>query len=167
MLQVGDLTIYQEHGICRIDEICDKTYGGKTRKYYVLHPIENNQELTINLPVENRKVSLLKLIDKKGAEEILDSFQSKGIDWIERNSEREQVYSKKINSGDRIEIAKVANTLIRKKHEVEADGKKFYKNDNQLLKNIENILFKEMALALDTSVNNVSKKVNHIITKSQ
>lgn len=166
MPQVGDLTIYQEHGICRVDDICDKTYGGKTREYYVLRPIENSQDLTINLPVENNKKMLSKLIDRDEAEAVLESFHSEGIKWIDQNSQRKQRYTKKINSGDRFEAAKVANTLLRKKKEVEADGKKFYKNDEEMLKSIKNILFKEIALALDLTEAAVQRKINKIIAES-
>jgi CarD family transcriptional regulator len=166
MPQVGDLTIYQEHGICRIDDICDKTYGGKTREYYVLRPIENGQDLTINLPVESKKKMLLKLMDRNEAEAVLKSFHSEGVEWIDQNSQRKQQYTKQINSGDRLEIAKVVNTLLRKKNKVEANGKKFYKNDEEMLQSIQSILFKEMALALDTTEAAVQKKINNIIAKS-
>lgn len=167
MPQVGDLTIYQEHGICRIDDICNKTYGGKTREYYVLRPIDDENGLTINLPVESKKKLLLKLINKKEAEEVLNSFHSAGVKWIEQHSERKQSYTKIINSGDRLQIAKVANTLLRRKQKAEADGKKLHKNDNEMLKTIQSILYKEMAIALDISYEDVKKKIHNIIAKSK
>ncbi|MDQ6596090.1 CarD family transcriptional regulator [Bacillus salipaludis] len=42
MFNIGDLIIYSGHGICRVDDICEKTVSGITRTYYVLHPMENN-----------------------------------------------------------------------------------------------------------------------------
>jgi len=167
MLQIGDLTIYQENGICRVNDICEKTYGGKTRTYYVLQPIENSQQLTINIPVDNNKKGLSKLIDKAEAEEILQSFYSDGIEWIEKVQERDKAYTKIVNSRDRMEIAKVAKTLLLKKHELESVGKKFYRFDGELLTNIENILFKEMAIALDTSLDDVTTKINSIVVQNK
>jgi len=116
--------------------------------------------------VENNKKMLSKLIDRDEAEAVLESFHSEGVKRIDQNSQRKQRYTKKINSGDRYEAAKVANTLLRKKKEVEADGKKFYKNDEEMLKSIKNILFKEIALALDLTEAAVQRKINKIIAES-
>lgn len=165
MPQVGDLTIYQEHGICRVDEICDKTYGGKTKQYYVLRPLDDEHGLTINLPVESKKNLLLKLMNKEEAEEVLNSFYAEGISWIEQNSERKQTYTKIINSGDRLKIAQVANTLLRRKKQAEADGKKLHKNDTEILDTIQSILYKEMAIALELSIGDVKSKINSILAK--
>ena len=43
MFNIGDLIIYSALGICRIDNICEQTYNGTTRKYYVIQPIEDNK----------------------------------------------------------------------------------------------------------------------------
>ncbi|MUV37000.1 hypothetical protein JNUCC1_00806 [Lentibacillus sp. JNUCC-1] len=163
MLQTGDLAIYSTHGICRIDEICDKTYAGKTRTYYVLRPIENSSNLTAHIPVENGKTLLRNLIGKAEAKEVLQSFHSEGIEWIERPQKRALVYGKMINTGSRLDIAKLANTLIRKRNEIEDDGKKLNESDRQLLMDIKNIFFREIAFALNTNVDDITKKVNRIL----
>src|SRR5699024_10867351 len=107
MLQIGDLAIYQNHGICRVEDICDQTYAGVTRTYYMLYPIENSEGLTAYVPVENGKTLLLKLIDKEKAKKVLLSFHSEGIEWIQRPQRRSQVYGKIMHSGDRMETAKI------------------------------------------------------------
>lgn len=165
MLQIGDLIIYQVHGICRVDDICDQTYVGVTRTYYVLHPIENNHNLTVHIPVEKGKALLMKLIDKEEAEKVLQSFHSEGIEWIQRPQQRGHVYTGIVNTGNRIDIAKVANTLIQKKIELEKDGKKFNELDKKMLTNIEKIFFQEIAVALDTSVEDITDEVNRILDK--
>ena len=40
MFNVGDIIIHSAHGLCEIDDICEKTYGDTTRTYYVLHPLK-------------------------------------------------------------------------------------------------------------------------------
>ncbi|MFJ7726678.1 CarD family transcriptional regulator [Neobacillus sp. NPDC097160] len=163
MYKIGDLIVYSGHGICRVDEICDKTYAGITKAYYVLHPIENNHELTISTPVDNNKTLILKLMNKEEAEIILDSFHSAGINWIEKPQLRGQVYTEIMKSGNRIEIAKVANTLLRKKDEIEMAGKKFFEHDSKILTTILNILFKELAIALNTSYEEIFEKVHRLV----
>ncbi|PFO08389.1 CarD family transcriptional regulator [Bacillus sp. AFS076308] len=163
MFSIGDLIVYSGHGICRIDEICDKTYSGITRAYYVLHPIENSHDLTISTPVDNDKTVILKLMNKEEAEKIVDSFHSAGINWIERPQLRGQVYKDIVKTGNRMDIANVVNTLLRKKYEYKMAGKKFYEHDNKILSNIQTILFKELSIALNTSPEVIFEKINSMI----
>lgn len=111
MFNVGDLIIYSAQGICRIDDICERTYSGVTKNYYILHPLDN-KKLMISTPVDNDKVTMLKLIDKNEAEEILESFRLPGIGWIEVRSERNQIYSEIVKQGNRMEISRIANALM-------------------------------------------------------
>ncbi|GAA0472129.1 CarD family transcriptional regulator [Alkalibacillus silvisoli] len=167
MLNIGDLIIYTSHGICRIDDISSMKINGVTKKYYVLHPIENDQQqLTINAPVDNDKIKMMKLINKDEAEKILESFDKEGAEWIDNPNLRSQTYKKVVNSGDRFDIAKVVNTLIKKKHELESNGKKFYEQDHKHLTNIQDILFKELALALDLSTDEIHQKINKRLLKA-
>lgn len=73
MFNIGELIIYSAHGICRIDDICEKTYFGVTKNFYILHPVVDYR-LTISTPVDNNKVVMLELLSKEEAEEILESF---------------------------------------------------------------------------------------------
>jgi CarD family transcriptional regulator len=163
MLNIGDLVIYSGHGICKIDDICDQTYSGYTKTYYVLHPLENSHQLTISIPVDNHKVNMSRLIQSDQAKEILETFHLPGVDWIENNHNRNQVYNDIIKNGNRIEIAKVVNTLIRKKQQSEMNEKKFGEQDKHLLFAIQNILFNEIAISLNTTYDAIFKEVYKIV----
>jgi CarD family transcriptional regulator len=163
MFNKGDLVIYSGHGICRVDDICDKTYSGNTRTYYVLHPLENSHQLTISIPIDNQKVNISRLIQSDQAKEILESFHLPGVDWIVNNHNRIQVYNDIVKSGNRIEIAKVVNTLIRKKQQSKLNEKKFGEQDKHLLFTIQNILFNELAISLNTTYDAIFEEVYKII----
>lgn len=165
MLNIGDLVIYSGHGICKIDDICDQTYTGNTQTYYVLHPLENSHQLTISIPVDNQKVNISRLIQGDQAEEILESFHLPGVDWIENNHNRSQVYNDIVKKGNRKEIAKVVNTLIRKKQLCEINEKKFGEQDKHLLFSIQNILFNELAISLNTTYDAIVDEVYKIVKK--
>lgn len=163
MLNIGDLVIYSGHGICKIDDICDQTYSGNTKTYYVLHPLENSRQLTISIPIDNHKVNMSRLIQSDQAKEILATFHLPGVDWIENNHNRIQVYNDVVKNGNRIEIAKVLNTLIRKKQQSEMNEKKFGEQDKHLLFAIQNILFNEIAISLNTTYDAIFKEVYKIV----
>ena len=162
MFNIGDLIIYSGHGICQIDEICNKSILGVTRKYYVLHPVQDTK-LTISTPVDNDTVVMHAIINKNEAEEILESFKQPGIEWIEKNSQRPQIYHEIVNAGNRKEISKIVNTLMRKKHEIEMSGRKFHEYDRKLLTFVSNILFAELAISLNTTFDEILEKVTSLI----
>ncbi|MFC4559413.1 CarD family transcriptional regulator [Virgibacillus kekensis] len=167
MFNIGDLIIYSTHGICKIDDICDKTVSGVTRTYYVLHPMEDDHHLTISTPVNDSKVVMLELIHKEEASTILDSFQYPGIEWNDNPNERFRKYSDIVNSGNRKEIASVINTLMRRKTEAELQEKKLYERDHKLLNTIKNILFKELAISMNTTFEDVNENVFKVITENR
>ncbi|WP_346938470.1 CarD family transcriptional regulator [uncultured Clostridium sp.] len=165
MFNIGELIIYSAHGICRIDDICEKIICGKKRNYYELHPVDD-YSLSISVPVESDKVAMLQLVNKEEAEEILESFSQPGIEWIEANTERNQVYSNIVKTGDRKDISKIASTLMRQKRKIEVEGKKFHVQDNKLLTYIQNILFTELAFKLNTTFESINRKVTKLINEN-
>lgn len=161
MFDIGDLIIYSSHGICRIDNICEKTYLGSTQDYYVLHPIENCN-LKISIPVDNNKVIMLGLLNREEAEEIIESFNLPGANWIELHNERNNIYSNIVKSGNRKEIAKIVNILMRKKLE-----KKLNEKDSKFLTGIQNILFSELATSLNTTFEIINENITRLINESE
>ncbi|MDF2672478.1 MAG: CarD family transcriptional regulator [Clostridiales bacterium] len=164
MFNIGDLIIYSAQGVCHIDDICEKTYAGVTRNYYILHPM-NNTKLKISTPVDNDKVAMLELIDRNEAVEIIESFKLPGIDWIELSGQRNQMYSEIVKKGNRLEISSIVNTLMRKKHKAEISRKTLNSRDNKLLTLVQNTLFTELAMSLNTTYEVINGKVNSLINE--
>ncbi|MFC4409635.1 CarD family transcriptional regulator [Chungangia koreensis] len=165
MFNIGDLTIYSSLGICKIEDICEKDFNGETKNYYVLHPMQN-PTLTINAPVGSEKLKMYEMMSKKEAQVILESFAGPGAEWIEKVTARQHAYIQIINSGDRKEIAKVGNTLIRKKLELQAINKKQSEYDRKMLTQIESILFTEMAISLEMDLGQVYTTIEEYLTES-
>lgn len=164
MFNIGDLIIYSAHGICKIDDICEKTVVGITKTYYVLHPIDNHNQLKISIPVTNDKVAMRELMCKEQTDEVLELFKNPATtEWIDNPNKRQNLYSKIVDTGDRREIANVVNMLIRKKLETERNEKKFSERDRKLLDSIQNVLFMEFAISLNISFEDVTKMVTRLI----
>ena len=60
-------------------------------------------------------------------------------------------------------LLKLANTLLRKKHEIEMASRKFYQQDSRILTTIQNILFKELAISLNTSPDAIIEKIKSML----
>ncbi len=162
MFNIGDVVIYSAHGVSKIDNICEKTFSNVTKTYYELHPLEQTN-LMISTPVDNDKVVMLKIMDREEAEEILHSFQQNGIDWVSNPRERIIQYKNVIKNGNRNEISKLVNTLMRHQIELKRDNKKLYEQDRRILDMTQNILFKELAMTLDTSVEKIHTEVSSML----
>lgn len=165
MFKKGDLILYSVHGICKVDDICERTISYMKKSYYILHPINDNN-LSISTPVDNYKVKILELLTKEQAEEVLESFKNPGKEWIEIDRERSEIYNNIIKSGNRNEIIKIVNTLMRVKIDLEKEGKKFHEKDKKMMLDIQNILFSELAFSLNMESDEVAKKVNSYIKQS-
>ncbi|WEK53717.1 MAG: CarD family transcriptional regulator [Candidatus Cohnella colombiensis] len=162
MFNIGDLIIYSSHGICRIDDICDKTIMDVTRRYYILHPVQGSA-IKISTPVDNKTVVMLDLIDREEAEEIIQSFTLPGIPWIDKSSQRNHTYTEIINRGNRKEIASIVNTLMIRQHDAEINKKKPHEQDRRLLLSTQTVLFSELAHALDTTYEAIQDRVNGVL----
>lgn len=148
MFNVGDLVIYDSHGICHIDNIRNKTLIDVTKPYYELHPLDD-PSLKISTPVDRAKVVMKSIIERDEAEALIGIFKQPGMRWMDNNNQRATKFNAIIKTGDRLEIAKIANTLMRRKHILDMNNKTLSKRDRDILDHIRDILFIEMAIALD------------------
>ncbi len=163
MFTIGDLVIYSTHGICKIDDICERTVGGKTREYYVLLPKADEHQLKISVPVDNKQGKILELMNKDQSVEILESFKGQGAKWNENANVRFNSYTKLVNAGEREDIASVVNTLMRKEMEFDTIDRRLHQRDHQLLNEAQDVLFGEIALTLNTTKKDINNRVRETI----
>ena len=164
MFKVGDFVVYSVHGLCKINDICEKTIIDETKMYYVLQPLEQ-PSLTISTPVDNHNGLILEIMSKKEAKEILQSFAKPGAAWIKEVRKRMSKYNEMVKSGNRQEIAAILNTLMRKNIEAARNKKKLYDQDRKLMERVQSLLFKELAMVLDTSMEEITKQVEKLLMR--
>lgn len=164
MFKIGDMVVYSVHGLSKIIDICEKTIAGETKMYYVLQPLEQ-PSLTISTPVDHQKGLIFEMMKKDEAEKILQSFAEPGADWVSEVRQRMTKYHQKVKSGDRRQIAGVLNTLMRKNIEASKSKKKLYDQDRKLMETIQNILYKELAIVLNKSFDEIAKLTEKMVLK--
>lgn len=164
MFNIGDLVVYSTHGVCQIDDIYEQTIIGETREYYKLHPVENEQHLTINAPVNGKGISIMKLMDEHEAKAVLQIFRQPTNEDV---NIQPATYTKLVDEGNRQEIASIINTLLRKKVEVEEENKKLNGRDRDLLRTAKSALFTELSISLDTSIEKINNKISKMVRTEQ
>lgn len=155
MFEIGDVVIYAEHGLCRIDDICEKDLFGEKRLYYVIHPLSETS-LKISTPVDAKKKKVMRTMDRSEAEELLEVFGRGDIEWIDDAKQRARTYHNLVQTGEREKIAAVAGALMDKKLNTD---QKMYDQDRKILNTVQSLLFREMAMSLGTTVDDVAEQV--------
>ncbi|PWU70351.1 CarD family transcriptional regulator [Gracilibacillus dipsosauri] len=165
MFNVGDMIIYSTHGLCKIDDICEKKFRDKERTYYVMHPVKD-PNLTISAPVEDNQTNMWTVMNKEEAKEILHSFQFPGVEWIDNARERNKKYTSYVHTGNRQKISNILNTLMKREIKAKENGHKVSDLDHKLLESVQNIMFSELAVSLDTTYEEIASKVNNMIRQT-
>lgn len=78
MFKTNDYFIYSSRGVCRIDDICDRSINHTKRTYYVFHPV-TDKDAKIMIPIDNQKIFMRAIISPEEAEEIIDYFSSPDV----------------------------------------------------------------------------------------
>lgn len=157
MFNIGDYVVYKRE-VCKITDIKKNFIGGKD--YYVMHNV-NDKSLTINIPMENRLGLLRSIISKQQAENLIDSiFEISVSTSNDRMIENE--YKVLMNSNKLEDLIKLIKMIYLRNEERVSNGRKMNETDDIYFKKAENILYSEIALALEMSYDEVK---NYIIEK--
>ena len=151
MYQVGELILYGGTGVCRVAEIVAKRFSRSEpeKLYYVLKPLYSAG--TITTPVENGKVFTRPVISRDEAIALIDAIPTIHAEAY-HNSNLQQLenhYRSELESHDCIDLLRLAMSTYQKKVERERAKLKFGAVDRRYMERAENLLFGELAVALD------------------
>ncbi len=162
MYQIGDFIIYASTGVCRVEDILPP--GGvrpttalvPERTYYVLRPLY--QPETIYSPVDNPKVFMRPIISAEEAQHLIDHIPALRIkaDSGEEILEFKEQYQNAASSHDCNELMALILDIYTKKLLLTAQNRKFSQLDERYMKQAEDILYGELAAALDIEKDQVT-----------
>ena len=148
MFSVGDYIVYGHNGICQVVDMTQPDIAGSdnNRLYYVLVP-EKTRDSKLFCPADNDKIVLRKIISAQEAHEIIE--ESKTIEPLAISNGRmgDDSYKSAMKSCDLRQCVQVIKTLLLRKKEREANGKKITATDERYLKQAEEELYAELAIA--------------------
>lgn len=151
MYEPGDLIIYGSMGVCRVEEIETKKLpkGGGEQTFYVLMPVYGS--CRVSTPVDNGKVFMRPVIDREEAERIIDSIP--GIHAEAYNNrvllQLSEHYESILKQYDCAELVELTMSIHAKKQQAEEQKRKFGALDERYMKRAEDMLFGELAVALN------------------
>ena len=152
MYQIGDVVMYGMTGACRVEGITEQSLPGTTNEqlYYTLTPVYQSQ-CTIRTPVDNKKVAIRSVISRDEAERLIDMIPSMQPDPCvdKANSELMEHYMSMLKAHNCGELIELTMSIYAKKRELEGSKRKFGVVDERFLRQAEDLLFGELAVALD------------------
>lgn len=150
MFQINDTVLYGNEGVCKIVDICSKTFRDKERDYYVLKPIYT-QNATVYVPKDNEELlnQMKKILSKDEIMELIEQVSQSDLEWVNNDNLRKEKYRNILKSGDRLEMMKLVKILYQHQQKLKKTGKKFHANDDKIFKEAEKILYDEFAYVLN------------------
>lgn len=156
-LEPGDLAVYPAHGVGRIEAVEKRTVGDRQYDVLIMKILENGMKIMI--PAENvHEIGLRSLISKKEVEQVYELLKvppkpQETTNWNRRHRE----YMEKIKTGSPFEVAGVMSELLTMRSEKELSF-----GERKLLDTVRVLLVKEMALALETTEQEVELEINNL-----
>jgi len=163
MYSTGDLIIYGNNGVCRVECVAEREIGGEKRMFYSLKPLY--QSCRIMTPVENPKVYMRPVISREEANRLIDLIPNMKAEIFQSKVTRElaEHYDQAIKMHDCEELINLTMSIYAKKKLAESEKRKFGSIDERFLKRAEELLFGEFAAALGIAPSEVQDYIDNRI----
>lgn len=146
---IGDLIIYGETGVCRVEEIVERPFLDEITSCYKLQPLY--QSCVIFTPVDKSSVFMRPIITRKEAEDLVDSIKDIQPRELPVAAPRvvSEHYDKIIKTHDCGELISLTVSIFHKRQWLIEQKKKLSAIDERYMKKAEELLFGELAAALE------------------
>ena len=160
MFNVGDLIIYGNSGVCRVESIGPSQLEGadSSKDYYCLAPYYSSNS-RIYTPCDNEKIVMRAIISRDEAECLIDDIASIGLMTIEDEKNRENIYKSVIRRCDARELVSILKTIHERKQVRLSEGKKVTANDEKYFNLAEDKLHGELAVALGIAKDRIKEYI--------
>jgi CarD family transcriptional regulator len=159
--QVGDLVFYGSTGVCKVTGITTRTVEFRRHlKFYVFKPLYQ-QNYIILVPVDITKVFMRPIISSSEANRLLDLIPTIGTKAY-YNCKLGQLtdhYEAFLKTHECLDLIKLTISIYNKKRIADHKQQKFGSVDEKYMRRGEDLLFGELAAALDISKNEAAEHV--------
>ena len=151
MYNIGDMIIHSGAGVCCVEEITTLNIRGidKNALYYILRPVY--QAGTVSVPVVSNKVFTRPVITREEADALIaripeiraEAYYNQNLTQLERH------YKESFQNHDCSDLLQLIMSIYAKKQERLEKNLKFGAIDKRFMERAEDLLYGELAIALD------------------
>ncbi|EGT3616045.1 CarD family transcriptional regulator [Clostridium perfringens] len=152
MFKINDYIMYGTVGVCKVIDITKETIINNIEKeYYVLNPIYSNysKNTIIKIPVDNKKISMRKILSKEDMNSLINNIPNKETLWIDNDRQRNDQFKTMLKSGSCDDLIVLIRSIYLDKKKRKLNGKKACKGDDEIMQTAEKLLNEEFATILD------------------
>lgn len=155
MYQIGSLIMYGSTGVCKVKDITTMNWQDEEKEYYVLEPVYQNG--VIYAPCDNEKVSIRPVISEEEAKKYIDEIPNMHTEIFPSNSMQQLTkhYQSMIDRHTVIDLLLMTKSIYMKKIAAMKENKSLGQIDKKFMKRAEELLYGELAVALDIPVSEV------------
>ncbi|MGI6721638.1 MAG: CarD family transcriptional regulator [Anaerovoracaceae bacterium] len=167
MYKAGDMIVYGGTGVCKVVGVTIPDFAREhgNRKYYELEPIYERG--TIYTPVDNDQISMRYVMEKEEADDIIEKIpQIKTEKFTEKSTQKlTEHYKARLREHSCEGLITVIRSAHEKMKEAKKANKKFGQIDKKYMKKAENLLYGELAVALDIEKEEVAGYIARKVEK--
>ena len=154
MFKENELVMYGSTGVCRVKEIGRPSFVDKDdeRIYYLLEPVF--QSGVIYAPIDNDKIPIRAVISAESASQLLDHFD-----------ELSQHYQSIIENHCCADLLAMTKSIYIKSMVAGRNKKHLGQIDKRYMKRAEDLIYSEIAVALDTNREDVERYIKDKLGK--
>lgn len=156
MFKINDVIVYENGGVCRVEDIGIPEFIEGNQRYYKLQSL-NNDGNTIYVKTENQ-VKMRYIITNEEAVQYLENADDITSQYNEDSKQRDKEYAKVLKSGDFVQWISMLKGILTQKNRCLSNGKKLNSRDDMNLKKIDELAVLELSIALGVSKEEVRKK---------
>lgn len=161
MFQKGSLLIYDNVGVCRVEDIGTPAgipVSDKTKDYYTLTPLFGSG--TIYIPVDT-SVFMRPVISREEALELIHRIPEIREEAFESQNQKvlNDYYKAAFQTHECEDLLQLIRSIYTKQQLLATRGKKTGKTDQQYMKRAKDLLHEELAVALDLPVQEVESYI--------
>ena len=150
MFKTGDYVVYGSLGVCQVKDLVTRQFEGldTAHLYYVLEPLY--QAGTLYAPADNPKISLRKVINADEANRLIDAIPTTESKAFHSRSAQELAahYEQAMQTHDCKDLIELTMSIYNKKAALARQNKKFGRVDEHFMRQAEDNLYGELAVAL-------------------
>lgn len=153
MFKQGDTVVYGSHGVCRVVDVREETFGPVRQTYYVLQP-KKDARSTFYCPVA-QEARLRGLLTKEDVQQLIHEMPQIDTVWDEEDGTRRDRFAAILKNGDHREVVKLIKTLYQQRRLRAEQGKRLPLADERVMKEAERLLYEEIAHVMEISPDEV------------
>ena len=166
MYEKGDIIVYGNTGVCRIEDITSGDFDGgqRDRTYYVIKPVYG--DCKIYAPVDS-KIFMRPVLSRQEAENLIDHIpclhpEAYFARSVQQLGEHYDSVIKKHSCEDLIEL--LMSLYLKRQHAAE-HKQKFGQLDERFMKKAEELLYSEFSVALNMPRENIQSYIKERVSK--